>query len=152
MSRRDRRDIPLSTDIQLLQRMFRQIASRGHRTPPWDRLDPGLVPEADLVFARETWAARMNAEYRAMAVFAELGLPPEVTATMSRLVQDEARHVELCAELSLRLGGPGAVSVPARDLVFTDRTLPPHLEFAKWTVSTFCVGEASSVALLQSST
>src|SRR5262245_59932393 len=126
MSRRDRRDIPLSTDIQLLQRMFRRIASRGHRTPPWDRLDPGLGPEADLFFARETWAARMNAEYRAMAVFAELaaraaelGLPPEVTATMSRLVQDEARHVELCAELSLRLGGPGAVSVPARDLVFT---------------------------------
>jgi hypothetical protein len=138
--------------------MFRRIASRGYRPPPWDRLDPSIVPEDDLVHARETWAARASAEYRAMAVLTELcaraaenGLPLEVTATMARLVQDEARHVELCAELAERLGGSGAVSVPSRDLTFNRRGLPPHLFFASWTVGMFCVGEACSAALLRAS-
>jgi hypothetical protein len=159
MTPRERREIPLHTDVRLFQRLFQRITSRGYRSPPWDGLDPSLVPEEELVFARETWAARMNAEYRAMAVFAELsaraaelGLPVEIPATMSRLVQDEARHVELCAELSSRLGGPSVVSLAPRDLVFSNRALPPHLDFASLAVCTFCIGEASSVALLRIST
>jgi hypothetical protein len=152
------RSIPLHTDIALFQRLFRRVASRGYQAPPWDLLDPSRVSPEDLAFARDTWAARMNAEYRAVAAFAELcaraaelGLPLEVTTALSCIVQDEARHVELGAEMSERLGGPASVSLPAEDLVFQSRRLPPDLFFARWAISNFCIGESSSVAQLQAS-
>jgi len=153
-----RRSIPLHTDIALFQRLFRRVASRGHRAPPWDRLDPSRVSADDLSFARETWAGRMNAEYRAVAAFselcaraAELGLPLEVTTALSCLVQDEARHVELAAEMSARLGGPATVSLPPDDLAFRARPSSPDLFFARWAITNFCIGESCSVGQLEAS-
>jgi hypothetical protein len=66
---------------------------------------------------------------------------------MSRLLQDEARHTELCARLAQALGGHDA-QVDLRDLRLYDDRLSPRLFVARWTVSMFCVGETASVGLL----
>ncbi|MFO0547532.1 MAG: hypothetical protein U0271_04035 [Polyangiaceae bacterium] len=141
--------------------MFRQIIDRGHRKPPWDALDPSRVSDADRELGLRAWASRANAEYLSMALFAELsaraaeiGMPLEITCGLSRLVQDEARHSELCARVSSALGGPDAVTLPAEELSFRTRSAPHtavsnELGFARWVLGMFCVGEASSVALLE---
>jgi hypothetical protein len=151
------RSVPLGTDEKLFRRLHRRYLDEGHPTPPWDHFDPsGLSPEEAEV-ARRAWGARMESEYRSMVVFSELvarfpevGFPLEVTTAATRLLQDEARHTELCAKLADKLGGHHDVALDARGLRLVSDRLPAHLFVARWTISMFCVGEAASVGLLQS--
>lgn len=159
------RAIPLRSGIPLVERVFRQIIDRGHRRPPWADLDPSRGNEADREIAMRAWASRANAEYLSMALFAELsaraaeiGMPLEITCGLSRLVQDEARHSELCARVSSALGGTEAIALPSEELSFRALSAPhtgsvsSTLGFARWVLGMFCVGEASSVALLDAMT
>jgi hypothetical protein len=77
----------------------------------------------------------------------EAELPLELSSAMSKLIQDEARHTELCATLAERLGGNDGALDPT-DLRLRDDALPAKLFVARWTVSMFCVGETASVGLL----
>ncbi len=132
------------------------MLDRGYPAVPWDRLDPSVLPPGDIEIARRAWAARTVAEYRSMMVFGEiiarlpeLRLPLEVMSAASRLLQDEARHTELCARVADALGGHEGVSLDASDLRLSRDGLSAQLFVARWTASMFCVGEASSVGLLR---
>lgn len=46
-----------------------------------------------------------------LARFPEVGLPLEATCATTRLIQDEARHTELCARVADALGGHADVSL-----------------------------------------
>lgn len=151
MSRR----VPLGTDEKLFRAMHRGYLDGPRPVPPWDRLDPSRVPDALRERVRRGWAVRVQAEYRSMVVFGELlarfpevGLPLEVSCAASRLLQDEARHTELCARVAERFGGHDDVTLEPENLRLVDDSLPAHLFVARWTASMFCVGETASVAML----
>jgi hypothetical protein len=148
--------IPLGTTERLFTRLHRRFLDRGYEAPPWDRLDPAVLPADGVERARKAWAARAVAEYRSMIVFgemiarfAEVGLPLEVTTAASRLLSDEARHTELCARAADALGGHAGVTLNPSDLRLVREDLPAHLFVARWTASMFCVGEAASVGILR---
>ncbi|WP_437542228.1 hypothetical protein WME97_29120 [Sorangium sp. So ce367] len=146
---------PLGTTERLFATLHRRFLDRHYPAPPWDRLDPAALPPADVEIARQAWAARAVAEYRSMIVFgeliarfAELRLPLEVTTAASRLLQDEARHTELCARAADALGGNHGATLAPSDLQLPRNGLPAHLFVARWTASMFCVGESASVGIL----
>lgn len=148
--------IPLGTSERLFARLHRRFLDRGYQAPPWDRLDPSVLPPDGVERARKAWAARAIAEYRSMIVFgemiarfAEMRLPLEVTTAASRLLSDEARHTELCARAADALGGHEGAQLDPTDLSLPRDGLPAHLFVARWTASMFCVGEAASVGILQ---
>jgi hypothetical protein len=59
-------------------------------------------------------------------------------------------HVELCARLSMELGGGSEVRYDPRELVYEpDGTESPFLEASELVVHNFCVGEALSIPLLR---
>ncbi|WP_437791531.1 hypothetical protein [Sorangium sp. So ce693] len=75
-------------------------------------------------------------------------MPLEVTTAASRLLQDEARHTELCARAAEALGGNHGATLAPSDLQLPRNGLPAHLFVARWTASMFCVGESASVGIL----
>jgi hypothetical protein len=150
-----RRRVPLGTDEKLFRAMHRRMLDEPRPVPPWGALDAARVPDALRERVRAGWAARVEAEYRSMVVFGELiarfpevGLPLEVSCAASRLLQDEARHTELCARVAEAFGGHDEATLDPAHLRLVDDGMPAHLFVARWTASMFCVGEASSVGLL----
>lgn len=150
-----RRRVPLGTDERLFRSMHRRMLDGPRPVPPWNLLDPSRSPDALRERVRAGWAARVEAEYRSMVVFGELiarfpeaGLPLEVSSAASRLLQDEARHTELCARVAEAFGGYDEATLDPSHLRLVDDHLPAHLFVARWTASMFCVGEAASVGLI----
>jgi hypothetical protein len=148
--------IPLDTSERLFAKLHRRFLDKNYPVPPWDRLEPAALPPALVERARHAWAVRAVAEYRSMIVFseliarfAELRLPLPVTTAASRLLQDEARHTELCARAAEALGGDDGAPLEASELRLDRDNLPAHLFVARWTASMFCVGESASVGILE---
>jgi AraC-like DNA-binding protein len=148
--------LALTTDVALFERLHRRLVDAQMPTIPWSRLDASALDDGARERTRRAWSMRAAAEYRSMAVFCEMlaRMPeagvalPAITA-MTRLVRDEARHTELCARVADALGGHGDAPVDARALRLYDPRMSARLFVARWTVSMFCVGESTSVALLR---
>jgi hypothetical protein len=133
----------------------RRFLDADRPTIPWAQLDASVLDDEERELVRRAWAARVDAEYRSMVVFGELiarmpeaGVSLEASCAASRLLQDEARHTELCARVADALGGHPEARFDATSLRLDDDH-PAHLFVARWTASMFCVGEAASVGLLQ---
>jgi hypothetical protein len=150
------RVIRIGSNEALFRSMHRHYADDPHTPPDWERFDPGALADDVREELRRAWSARVVAEYRSMVVFSEMiaripeaGLPLEVSSAASRLLQDEARHTELCAQLAERLGGRHDSTVQRSDVRFSDDGLSAELFVARWTISMMCVGECASVSLLR---
>jgi hypothetical protein len=148
------RPVPLRSAERLFARLHRSLLDAHTPAIPWDALDPSVLDDQTREHTRRAWAARTLAEYRSLAVFAEVlarmpeaGAPLPAITALTRLVQDEARHTELCARMAEVLGGTHDCTLPPEALRATSR-LRPALFIARQAVSMFCVGEAASVALL----
>lgn len=148
--------IPLGTSEKLFRSLHRRVMDARSPQPVWTSLDASALSVASRDAHRAEWEVRAVAEYRSMVVlgamisrFPEVGLPLEVTTAASRLLQDEARHTELCARLAQRFGGGDEIPLDATDVHLATDGLPAHLFVARWTVSLLCIGECSSVALLR---
>jgi hypothetical protein len=103
---------------------------------------------------RRTFVHRAVDEQRSLIAFSELltalcqsGAPIDVIGSLTRVVRDEALHVDLCDRMVRRLGGwpeaaptPRIVSLPAK-WSLEQRVLATIL-------GSLCVGETISVALL----
>lgn len=147
---------PLTTDVALFARLHRRFVERATDAIPWDALDASRLDELTRERTRRAWSMRVAAEYRSMVVFCEMlarlpeaGVALPVVTAMTRVIQDESRHTELCARVADALGGHGDAPVDARALRLQTSAIPARLFVARWTVSMFCVGESSSVALLR---
>ncbi|MFO0629038.1 MAG: ferritin-like domain-containing protein [Polyangiales bacterium] len=147
--------LPRGTPSKLLATLHRRFLDTDRPKVPWARLDPTVLDDAEREVVRRAWAARVDAEYRSMVVFGELiarlpeaGVSLEASCAASRLLQDEARHTELCARMADALGGHPEARFDAASLRLVDG-LPAHLFVARWTASMLCVGETASVGLLQ---
>jgi hypothetical protein len=147
--------LPRGTASKLFATLHRRFLDADRPTIPWAQLDASVLDDEERELVRRAWAARVDAEYRSMVVFGELiarlpeaGVSLEASCAASRLLQDEARHTELCARVADALGGHPEARFDAASLRLVD-ALPAHLFVARWTASMFCVGEAASVGLLQ---
>jgi hypothetical protein len=148
--------VRIGTNEALFRSMHRHFVDDLHRTPDWTRLDAGTLDDSVREELRRAWSARVVAEYRSMVVFSEMiarlpeaGMPLEVSCAASRLLSDEARHVDLCAKVADRLGGSADAMVTRAELRFSDEGLSAELFVARWTLSMMCVGECASVGLLK---
>jgi hypothetical protein len=137
------------------QRGLERASHRGARLldVDWSRAGAELDP-ATRLRAHRLWVARMRDEQRAVAALSRLlddmagdGAPADVLAAGARVVDDEARHVEICGRLATALDG----RVPALAGV----ELPPRsragapVRIAKAVVSLLCVGETLSMHMLR---
>lgn len=148
------RPLPLRSAERLFARLHRSLLDAHTPAIPWGALDPSVLDDETREHTRRAWAARALAEYRSLAVFTQLlarmpeaGAPLPAITALTRLVQDEARHTELCARMADALGGTHDCVLPRESLRVSSR-LRAELFIARQAVSMFCVGEAASVALL----
>jgi hypothetical protein len=119
-----------------------------------EAFDPRAYDARELRRGRRAWAARACDEYRSHIGFihllsdmAEAGLPFDLIATGTRVVRDEARHVELCRRLVVALGGDNAaMGTPA--MVRADPRLPAAARVLHQVVGSLCIGETLSVRML----
>lgn len=150
------RDAPTAFTPRDLE-VFRSIARRAERDLDprlWDEVDlRGIAPER-LERARLAWVMRAEGEARALEfdrrfgeACAALGMPPEVRRAVARIERDEARHVELCARVSERLGAPGErPALPGQRMPSLDDA-PSPAHFARWAVVMFCLGEVCAAGI-----
>jgi hypothetical protein len=126
---------------------------------PWGSLDTSVYPEEMVIAARRAWTGAAFQEHRTGAACAltlraliEARAPLDLIAMACRFPLDEMVHVELCARLSMELGGGSEIRYDPRDLVYEpERTLSPLLSATELVVHNFCVGEALSIPLLRGS-
>lgn len=149
------RPVPLRSAERLFARLHRSLLDAHTPAIPWQALDPSVLDDETREATRRAWAARVLAEYRSLAVFTEVlarmpeaGAPLPAITSLTRLIQDEARHTELCARMAEALGGTHDCTLPPEALRVSSGRLRPALFIARQAVSMFCVGEAASVALL----
>ena len=126
---------------------------------PWGSLDTSAYPDDVVIAARRAWTGAAFQEHRTGAACAmtlraliEVRAPVDLIAMACRFPLDEMVHVELCARLSMELGGGSEIRYDPRDLVYEPpRELSPLLVATELVVHNFCVGEALSIPLLRGS-
>jgi hypothetical protein len=124
---------------------------------PWGTLDTGSYPEHVVVAARRAWTGAAFQEHRTGAACAltlraliEARAPVDLIGVACRFPLDEMVHVELCARLSMELGGGSEIRYDPRELVYEPaRDQSPLLIASELVVHNFCVGEALSIPLLR---
>ncbi len=136
-----------------LETFYRPFVEEGslwpEPTPAGERYEAETLRQG-----QRDWLARMLDEYRAMLDFTELlslasraFLPLESVGAITRLVRDEARHVELCRGVAAQLGPiPEEVGEPLWKQSEPERS--PRQRMLSLVVGTLCVRESLSVAML----
>jgi hypothetical protein len=120
----------------------------------WKALDGAIEPAAR-EFGRRAFQARALDEQRSLLAFSELlaelaesGAPVDVIGAMSRVVRDEALHVDLCGQMVERLGGFDA-DAPAPSWVRSNKKWPLRKRVLGTVLGSMCVGESISVAIFK---
>ncbi len=124
---------------------------------PWGTLDTQSYPESVVIAARRAWTGAAFQEHRTGAACAltlraliEARAPIDLIGMACRFPLDEMVHVELCARLSMELGGGSEIRYDPRELVYEpSRDLSPLRIATELVIHNFCVGEALSIPLLR---
>ena len=103
---------------------------------------------------RRSFVLRALDEQRSLLAFSELltelceaGADLDVIGSLTRVVRDEAAHVDLCQRVVGRLGGwPG--NAPEPNWVRSDRRLPLRERILRTVIASLCIGETVSVAMI----
>lgn len=120
-------------------------------------LDLSAHPPERIAMARRVWQDRVRTEFRSVQIMARFltevvgaGDPLEVYAGAIDLVNDEVRHVGLCAQLCEALGAPALLPEPV-ELRDPERYLAaPMAERALTTaISMLAINETISVAFVE---
>lgn len=124
---------------------------------PWGSFDVARLSPSALAAARTAWTGATFQEHRtgvacAMTLRAmmEARVPLDLIALSTRFPLDETVHTELCARMTMELGG--AIDLrhdPQKMLVDAPLDLPPLLRAADLIVRFFCVGETMSLPILR---
>lgn len=135
--------------------------------PAFTEVDASGVDTAIVAHATREWASRARNEYGSVHQFAGLAqalaearAPVTILGALTRLQTDEARHVELCAELARAYAGGAAEALPAWPVprapwadaprVRSEQDLPRVRAWAaEVTLSACCIGETLSVPMLE---
>jgi hypothetical protein len=121
----------------------------------WSALRAADYDPRTVARGRKSFVLRFLDEQRSMLAFSELlaemceaGAPIDVIGSLTRVVRDEARHVEMCGKIVTQLGGwpDGA---PEANWVRSDKRLPLRTRVLRTVVGSLCIGETVSVAMIQ---
>lgn len=111
--------------------------------------------ERELERGRKAFVLRALDEQRSLLAFSELlaelaeaRAPIDVIGSLTRVVRDEARHVDLCGRLVESLGGFGS-DAPEPHWVRSDKRIPLKRRILKTIVGSLCVGETVSIAMIR---
>ncbi|MEW5853774.1 MAG: ferritin-like domain-containing protein [Myxococcota bacterium] len=118
--------------------------------PP--ELDPRDIPPALMQDARNGWQRLLESEYESVVVsgwmtsaLARLGVPLDILGAFGRVVEDEIRHVDVCADVLQRLGVNAVIPKDATPPVFAWKDdADADEQVIAGLVSFFCVGELMS--------
>jgi hypothetical protein len=122
----------------------------------WRGFDRGTFSPESLRYSAEAWRRRLADEYRSATVFSQFqsfllltNLPVDILGCVSRVVQDEVRHVQLCADLVAVMGEGATAEIyePALFVPFDPESeaVPQLLSL---TIGLFCMGETVSSHLI----
>lgn len=147
--------IDISTTTEVIGRFHVKLMKRRGGLD-WDSFDASAYDPALVNHARQQWAGRSLAEYQSTAQFAQLlhrlaliGAPLELIGAGTRLVTDECRHAELCAQMADVLGGREGFVVPPESCSLFDGEPDPWLAIYRTVLSVCCFGETLSVPMLE---
>jgi hypothetical protein len=141
---------PLERDVTRLKVVHRQrVARQGDAEPAPPFAAEGHRP-LTLEAAARGWQTLLDTEYESVviaswmtAALARLGAPLDLLGAFGRVVEDEVRHVDLCAQLVERLGAtptiPRGPLPPLPDQL--ERGSAGELETVSGLVGFFCVFE-----------
>jgi hypothetical protein len=146
---------PADDALSLYQRrFFDESLPASLSTKAFAAFKPGRHDEETIVWARRAWEARALDEYRSHASFCEflveasrLGLSWDALSGATRLVRDEARHVELCRRLVGALGGADQLGGEP-SWVQSDGSRPVFERVLRTAMGSLCLGETLSAAML----
>ena len=109
----------------------------------------------ELARGRKSFVLRFLDEQRSLLAFSELlaemceaGAPVDVIGSLTRVVRDEARHVEICGRIVDLMGG-WPEGAPEANWVRSDKRLPLRTRILRTVVGSLCIGETISVAMIQ---
>jgi len=120
----------------------------------WADLDAGRYDERTRERGRRSFILRALDEQRSLLAFSELlgelceaGAPIDVIGSLTRVVRDEARHVDYCDRVVKSLGGwdPKA---PQPRWVRSNKKLPLKRRILTTVLGSLCVGETISVHMI----
>lgn len=104
---------------------------------------------------RRSFILRALDEQRSLLAFSELltelceaGAPIDVIGSLTRVVRDEALHVDLCDRVVKALGGWDA-SAPEPKWVRSDKRLPLQRRILATVLGSLCIGETISVHMIR---
>lgn len=120
----------------------------------WSALTPDSYDAREVERGRRSFVLRALDERRSLLAFSELlaelaeaGAPIDVIGSLTRVVRDEALHVDLCQRIVDNLGG-WPDDAPEANWVRSNRKLPLRTRIIKTIVGSLCVGETLSVAMI----
>ena len=120
----------------------------------WEALGATVDDPRERERGRCSFILRALDEQRSLLAFSELltelclsGAPIDVIGSMTRVVRDEAHHVDLCDRVVKRLGGWGSRS-PQPSWVRTNKKVPLKLRALQMVLGSLCIGETLSVAMI----
>jgi hypothetical protein len=123
-------------------------------TIEWERPAGEVDPEVR-ESGRRTFQQRALDEQRSLVAFTELlsglsraGAPIDVIGSLTRVVRDEALHVDLCQRMVERLGGWSGAA-PEPKWVSFPSTWPLQQRVFATVLGSLCLGETLSVALFR---
>jgi hypothetical protein len=107
----------IERDRTRLKVVHRQRVLRQGDSEPAPGLDPAEVDPAVLERALAGWQRLVETEYESVVIagwmtagLARLGAPLDVIGAFGRVVEDEIRHVDICAQMVECLGGHPSVA------------------------------------------
>ncbi len=141
---------PLLRDVTRLRVVHRQRVTRQGDAELAPLFVAGNIAPDILGAAANGWQALLATEYESIVVAAwmtsaltRIGAPLDFIGSFGRVVEDEIRHVDLCAQMVETFGGvptiPTALPPPFPTGAATERAA--HVEIISGMVSFFCVFE-----------
>lgn len=148
--------IDLKSQGPTLARFVKELEAQAPRA-----FDPSAIVlegvHEDERFAAWTgWASRIVDEYRSVVVFTELlghlaaiSAPFEMLCAVQRLIGDELRHVQLCAQLASTFGPLEELEIDLDGLALPPSEDPPLLRAVTIIGRELVVAEGESVAIFR---
>lgn len=151
------RRLEIVRDTTKLKAVHRKRVLRDGTAPAPPKFDRGRYPEAVLVKARAGWQGLLDSEFESVVIagwmtsaLARMAAPLDVLGAFGRIVEDEVRHVDLCAEMVWALGGtPTIPEQPPPPYPGWDADPAAEAEAVTGLVAFFCIGELISDKLLR---
>lgn len=144
-------------DTTKLKAVHRKRVLRDGKAEPPPPFDPSRYDAAVLTKARTGWQGLLDSEFESVVIagwmtsaLARMAAPLDILGAFGRIVEDEVRHVDICAEVIWALGGtPTIPATPPPPYPGWADDPAAEAEAVTGLMSFFCIGELLSDKLLR---